>query len=110
MENQSVEHEKDKSLFSEQETNYKEYHYIRNGKDIIIKRKWTKSKNGKSKKQQELKEYFDNNKDRIKDMKIKDILEDYNKTHNKVNHATLSKYYAIYKAENEILLKYSFKD
>lgn len=88
MENQSVEHE----------IIYKEYHYVKNGKDIIIKRKWTKSK-----KQQEFNEYFDNNKDIIKNMKIKDILEDYNKTHNKVSHGTLSKYYAIYKAKNEIL-------
>ena len=39
----------------------------------------------------------------IKNMKIKDILEDYNKTHNKVSHGTLSKYYAIYKAKHEIL-------
>ena len=93
MENQSV----------EQETNYKEYHYVKNGKDIIIKRKWTKSKNRETKKQQEFKEYFDNNKDKIKNMKIKDILEDYNKTHKKVSHGTLSKYYAIYKAKNGLL-------
>lgn len=93
MENQSV----------EREITYKEYHYVRNGRDIIIKRKWSKSNNRETKKQQEFKEYFDKNKDIIKNMKIKDILEDYNKTHNKVSHGTLSKYYAIYKAKNEIL-------
>ena len=92
MENQSV----------EREINYKEYHYVKNGKDVIIKRKWAKSKNGETKKQKEFNEYFDNNKDKIKNMKMKDILEDYKKTHNKVSHGTLSKYYAIYKAKHEL--------
>lgn len=98
MENQSV--DSDKSLFSEQEIIYKEYHYVKNGKDIIIKRKWTKTN-----KQQEFKEYFDKNKDIIKNMKMKDILTDYNKTHTKVSQGTFSKYFAIYKATNEILKK-----
>ena len=35
-------------------------------------------------------------------MEIKDILVDYKKTHNKVSHGTLSKYYAIYKAKHEL--------
>ena len=53
------------------------YTYKRNGKDVKIKRSWTKT-NSNINKNSKLDEYFENNMDKIKDMKsIKSVYNDF---------------------------------
>ena len=72
----------------------KQYKYSKNGKDIIIKRKYT-IKTARIIQNNELDQYFKDNQEELRSKKkLKDIVEEYNKNHSKVSYA---KFYLKYK-------------
>ena len=77
---------------------YKEYEYVKDGKTVLIKRKYN-IKGINSIKQNELNEYFKNNADDIRsNKKIREVLNDYNNTHkNKISYSMLyNKYKSLF--------------
>ena len=75
----------------------KQYVYQKkNGKQCIIKRKYTTTQN-RALKNRELDEYFTSNKEELKSRrKLKDILDEYNNNHARVSYA---KFYLKFKNE-----------
>lgn len=72
----------------------KDYTYLRDGKKVCIRRKWT-NKGTRHIQNDELDEYFKNNADDIKNSKrLQEVLETYNSTHdNKISLSLLYKKY-----------------
>lgn len=72
----------------------KQYKYSKNGKEIVVKRKYT-IKTARLIQNDELDQYFRDNEDELRSKKkLKDIVEEYNKNHSKVSYA---KFYVKYK-------------
>ena len=80
---------------SEPEVIEKVYTYTRNGKEITVRRRWTKS-NKVSPKHEAVKEYFDNNIDNIRAARnIRAVYNDFVEKNpdNKCSYSTLYAYY-----------------
>ena len=80
----------------EAETVTREYTYIKNGKTIVVKRKYA-VKGDRVIKNSELDNYFKDNVDELtsRKKKLKDIVEEYNNSHSA--HVSYSKFYQKYK-------------